>query len=223
MDQRGPRTLFMADLKFSCVHCGQHISCDEQWSGHPIQCPACQNSLVVPQLQAPPAEPVPAANPLVPQPPASGRPKLAAGATQVARPTAPGPAAGRRTVPRRANTGNPILKLAVVLLLLGVIVVVGFIYLPRLLNQAEDTGTSKTPGSANTSSGSGAGPLGEVNGAMDVSDALDGSAPSRPRPTAARPPAAAQPPAVAPPPAAYRPAPPPATNQAVKSYRRRLP
>ena len=45
----------MADMKFSCSHCGQDIECDELWSGHEIQCPTCQGQLVVPpKPDAPP-------------------------------------------------------------------------------------------------------------------------------------------------------------------------
>ena len=204
------RTTSMADLKFSCAHCGQRISCDEQWSGHQIQCPACKNGLIVPHLY-----PVPAAAPAAPspasQPPAASRPKLAAGATQVARSTAPAPAPRRQPVPRPPKTGNPILKFAMIAVVLAALGGAGYLYLPGLLNHVQDMGTPKTPAPANASSG-GSGPLGEVNGAMDVSDTLDGGAPSRPPPP---PRAAAKQPTAAKPPAS------PATNSAPNSARRR--
>jgi len=57
----------MADIKFACPHCNQHITCDALWGGHELQCPGCQNNLVVP---APPAEPE--ATSLVPAPPRGG-------------------------------------------------------------------------------------------------------------------------------------------------------
>ncbi len=80
----------MAEIKFSCPSCNQHIKCDELWVGHQIQCPACQNNLTVPQVQAAPA---PAPKPVVrtvahqphgsaaqgPPPPPSGQSKLALG------------------------------------------------------------------------------------------------------------------------------------------------
>jgi hypothetical protein len=47
----------MADLKFPCPRCGTTIECDELWSGHQLQCPACQGELTVPAK----AEPAPAA------------------------------------------------------------------------------------------------------------------------------------------------------------------
>ncbi|HWD19478.1 MAG TPA: hypothetical protein VHB20_09365 [Verrucomicrobiae bacterium] len=44
----------MAEFKFSCTSCGQHIQCDGQWSGRQISCPVCGASLVVPHLKTAP-------------------------------------------------------------------------------------------------------------------------------------------------------------------------
>jgi len=53
----------MAEFKFSCPQCGQHIQCDTGYVGAQINCPACQQSIVVPQAPhsaaAPPAMPAP--------------------------------------------------------------------------------------------------------------------------------------------------------------------
>ncbi len=53
----------MAEFKFSCPQCGQHIQCDTGYAGAQINCPSCQQSIVVPQAPhsaaAPPAMPVP--------------------------------------------------------------------------------------------------------------------------------------------------------------------
>jgi DNA-directed RNA polymerase subunit RPC12/RpoP len=38
----------MSELKFSCSHCGQHLQCDEQYSGRQISCPKCHGMTVVP-------------------------------------------------------------------------------------------------------------------------------------------------------------------------------
>ena len=68
--------------------------------------------------------------------------------------------------------------------LLAVVGGVVYIYLPALLTQAQELGASKTPATAagtTSTSGAEAGPMGEVNGAMDVSDALDGGSSSKPR------------------------------------------
>jgi hypothetical protein len=188
---------FMADMKFSCAHCGQHISCDELWSGHEIQCSACQNKLIVPPAQPPASVPGPALKPPVSQPPVSSSPKLSAGATQVARSTAPSAAPRRQPMPRPPKTGNPILKFAVITVVLAAVGGAGYLYLPGLVSQVQDMGTSKTAAPANAPAGGRGGPLGEVDGAMDVSDALDGGSPSRPPPAASRKPVAGQPPAPA--------------------------
>src|SRR6516165_4483426 len=64
----------MADIKICCPHCNQHITCDELWGGHELQCPGCQNNLVVP---APAGAAQAAGNPLVPTPPKGGAAKVA--------------------------------------------------------------------------------------------------------------------------------------------------
>lgn len=38
----------MSEFKFSCSHCGQHIKCDDQFSGRQIQCPACNVMIRIP-------------------------------------------------------------------------------------------------------------------------------------------------------------------------------
>jgi DNA-directed RNA polymerase subunit RPC12/RpoP len=177
----------MADIKFSCSQCGQHITCDEPWAGHQIQCPTCQNTITVPQAPSPPRAPVAAS--LVPQPPASRLPKLAAGATQVARSTQPGPSPQRRIPNRPPKTSNPALRYALIAVVLLAVGGAALVYLPGLLSQVQETGNTKTAAPASANSGGGVGPMGEVNGAMDVSDTLDGgsSAPAaRPAPRQTR-------------------------------------
>jgi len=53
----------MADFKFSCPQCGQHIQCDPGYAGAQINCPACQQPIVVPPAPrlaaAPSARPAP--------------------------------------------------------------------------------------------------------------------------------------------------------------------
>ena len=50
----------MAEFKFFCPQCGQHIQCDTSYSGRQINCPVCQQAIVVPQpLRAAGAQPVP--------------------------------------------------------------------------------------------------------------------------------------------------------------------
>jgi hypothetical protein len=202
------RRTHMADIRFSCAQCGQHISCDELWSGHQIQCPACQNSLMVPHIQPLSSATVSAPQPPAAQPPPPSRPKLAAGSTQVTRSNRPGPTAPKQRMVRPPKTENFLLKYTVIAVVLVVIGWTGYTYIPGLLTQVQEMGTSKTPAPTGTSTGSG-GLLGEVNDAMDVSDTLDGSTPSKPRAGAAKRPVVNQPSAT------------PATNSAAKSVNRR--
>src|ERR1700716_1142032 len=91
----------MAEIRFSCSQCGQHISGNEQWSGHQIQCPTCAPTLTVPQALPLPVAVAPVPKSLVPQPPMSRGAKLSAGATQVTRSTTPG------TIPLRQLAARP--------------------------------------------------------------------------------------------------------------------
>ena len=42
----------MADFKFSCPHCSQHIACDGSYGDLSIECPSCGVTMVVPRLSA---------------------------------------------------------------------------------------------------------------------------------------------------------------------------
>jgi hypothetical protein len=195
----------MAEIKFSCPQCGQHISGNEQWSGHQIQCPTCATTLTVPGDLPPPAAAAPVPKSLVPQPPVSHGPKLSAGATQVARSTAPGPAPLRQLAARPPRSKSPLLKYVVYAIVLVALGGAGYLYVPSLLSKIQDSANSKPTQAAPASNSGGGGPLGEVNGAMDVSDTLDGGSSSQPRRATARQPAATQTPAA------------PATNPAAGS------
>ena len=59
----------MSEFKFTCPQCGQHILCDTQWSGREINCPACQQALVVPSVGPPVPEVTPPTGPRTPQEP----------------------------------------------------------------------------------------------------------------------------------------------------------
>jgi hypothetical protein len=182
----------MAEIKFACPQCGQHISGNEHWSGHQIQCPTCAMTLTVPGAPPPPAAVAPAPKSLVPQPPASRGPTLSAGATQVARSTAPGSIPIRQLAERPPRSNSPLLKYAVYAVVLAGLGGAGYLYLPSLLNKIQDSSSSKPSQATPASSSGGSGPLGEVNGAMDISDTLDGGSTAQPRRAPARPPVAAQ-------------------------------
>jgi hypothetical protein len=182
----------MPEIKFACPKCGQHISGNENWSGHQIQCPTCATTLIVPGDAPPPAAVAPVPKSVVPQPPVSPGPKLSAGATQVARSTAPGSIPIRQLAERPPRSNSPLLKYAVYAIVLVALGGAGYLYLPSLLTKIQDKANSKPTQATPAPSSSGAGPLGEVNGAMDVSDTLDGGSSSPRRPAAAQPPVAAQ-------------------------------
>ena len=88
----------MAEFKFSCPRCGQHIQCDSGYSGTQINCPSCQQTIVVPQ--APHSAAAPAA-PLVPPVPPPAAPGLSTKQSTTA------PASGRRFAGAPGLTSAP--------------------------------------------------------------------------------------------------------------------
>jgi len=60
----------MNDFKCSCPHCGQHIQGDAQWRGRELQCPTCQQTLIVPPSQPAPmvTSPTPACSQVAARP-----------------------------------------------------------------------------------------------------------------------------------------------------------
>jgi len=182
----------MAEIRFSCPQCGQHISGNEQWSGRQIQCPACATTLTVPGAPPPPATAAPVPRSLVPQPPASQGAKLSAGATQVTRSAVPGPIPPRPLAARPPKRESALLKYAVYAVVLAALGWAGYTFVPSLVSKIQDSENSKPAQAAPTANRGGAGPLGEVNGAMDISETLDGGSSPSPRPAAVRQPGAAQ-------------------------------
>ncbi len=170
----------MADMKFSCPECGQHIAYGEAWVGRQIECPTCHSSILVPKSQA--AAPMAAV--ATEKPPSA---KLSAGVTQVARSTAHAPATVPTSSARPPRTGNPVLKFSVLVLVIAALGWVGYFYGLPLLSSASQQEPNATAPAAKSSNGGAAprGPLGEMNGAMDVSDTLDSGASARPHPVAA--------------------------------------
>ena len=177
----------MADMKFSCPQCGQHIGYNEAWVGHQIECPACHNSIIVPQIQRQPA-PSAAAVPVKEATKLAG-PKLAQGVTQVARSTAHAPAPVKKFVPKRPRGDNSLLKYSVMFVVIVVLAGVGYFYGLPLITGAVQTGpagNSSAGAKAPQTGGGVGGPMGDVSGAMDVSETLDGgSSAARRRPVAA--------------------------------------
>jgi hypothetical protein len=113
----GKTLTLMADIKFACPNCGQHITCDELWGGHQLDCPSCKNPLMVPAPAAPQAA-AEATGPraLVPKPPAAAEPRLGINAGHGSNQAANAP---QRTIPIRNLTPpppkkkNPVVKFSI--------------------------------------------------------------------------------------------------------------
>lgn len=101
----------MAEFKFSCPKCNQRILCDVTYSGMQINCPVCQQAIVVPQ--APPSADIPPPPvvarasyeaPPPPVPPSGSGPSLAT------RQSTATPATGRRFAGVPDASGEPLPK-----------------------------------------------------------------------------------------------------------------
>lgn len=131
----------MADIKFACPSCGQHITCDELWGGHQLDCPNCKSPLAVPAPAAPPPA-APAARSFAPKPPAAAEPRLAINTGHAAAQTAAN--APQRTIPIRNLAPPPPKKknrvvtysiYAMVLIALGVGVYFGYGWISQMQNK----------------------------------------------------------------------------------------
>ncbi len=154
----------MAEMKFSCPQCGQHIGYDQAWAGQQIECPPCHSTILVPQIQHPrAASPAPA---LAKEPAKPAGAKLATGVTQVARSTAHAPAAIKRAVPRPPRGDNPVLKYSVIGLVIAILVAVGYFYgLPLITGALQQEPAGNSPGNASSIvrvGGTMGGPMGDV-------------------------------------------------------------
>ncbi len=172
----------MPEIKFSCPQCGQHLSGNEQWSGHQIQCPACGTAVTVPGTPPPPAPVASAPHSPAPQRAVSHGARLAAGATQVARASTSGPMPRRQAPARPPRSDGALLKYGIYAIVLAGLAWAGYTFVPSWVSRVEDSVTSKPAQAGSGASRGVGGPLGDVNDAMDVSDALDGgfASPSRP-------------------------------------------
>jgi hypothetical protein len=159
----------MADLRITCPHCNQAITCDDQWAGQQLQCPLCQGAFTMPG--SPPAS-AGKHNPLVPKPPAGGGSKLSVGQAQV-------PAQAGRQIPiRNLSTApqkkdNPLVKI-----LVGVVIVaalgVGGYYGFGYVKGIQDKNNSKSRAELRNSDG------GEAGHALALNRVLDATEPGGP-------------------------------------------
>jgi len=99
----------MAEIKFACPHCQQHIQADQDYAGMQITCPACSGPMMVPGQRASAAAPSTVPAPLTVPEPAPGPVTLHRAATTTAPATAPRPVPGRTSpavnpaAPRRSG------------------------------------------------------------------------------------------------------------------------
>ena len=169
----------MADIKFACPHCNQHITCDELWGGHELQCPGCQNNLVVP---APAGAAEPAAKSLVPAPPKGGAAKVAINRPQ-AHGTGAGAAAPNKAIPIRnlaptvKKKQSPVVKIAIgaaVTVALGAGGYFGFMWVSDYQAKIK----AKSAEADKSADGGQVGHIAEVNAVMDATDPAPASADS---------------------------------------------
>jgi outer membrane lipoprotein-sorting protein len=116
----------MAEFKFSCPGCGQHIQCDVGYSGAQIACPSCRQTIIVPQ--APPSIAVPSATP--PPPPALGT-RQSTAAPAAGRRFAGAPGAQPPVKPKSGALRNVIIITASVVILAGLGAGVLFFGIPK--------------------------------------------------------------------------------------------
>ncbi|MGH7970608.1 MAG: hypothetical protein ACREIC_17925, partial [Limisphaerales bacterium] len=162
----------MADIKFACPHCQQHITCDALWGGHQLQCPSCQKELTVP---AAPAAPAPAPASLVPPPPRAAAPRVSlsqVGGQSVAQK----PAVPQRAIPIRnlaapaPKRANPIVKFATtgaVVVALGAGCYFGWIW---LRDRQEKANAQAKAEEARNSGESQVGHIANLNAVLDTTE-----------------------------------------------------
>ena len=180
----------MADIKFCCPHCNQHITCDELWGGHQLQCPSCQGTLTVPSKAPagpPPAPVATAAHPprpvahvtqpasaagLVPPPPPPSRPGLSIGAAKAQSAAE----SQQRVVPIRNLAAPPPKKSSAVLkilgsvgavLLIGAACVFGFLWVRQIQSKQNQQNAAQD---AKNSGESQVGHIANLNSVLDATE-----------------------------------------------------
>jgi hypothetical protein len=138
----------------------------------------------VPQLQRPLAAPPASISANEPAKPTGAR--LAPGITQVPRSTAHAPAPAKKFIPQHHGSGNSLLKYGVMAVVVAALAGAGYFYgLPLITGALNQEPTANQPSGAKSSQSGGTmgGPMGDVSGAMDVSETLDaGSSSTKTRP-----------------------------------------
>lgn len=149
----------MNEIKFSCPQCGQHIACDETYSGQQIACPNCQQALVVPQRAVSDAS--------APQ----AQSKLSIDRAQSSAPGAPPPRPvpvyqTYLTEPEKKGGAMKILGIVTTCLAFGVGAYFGF----RWVQQLQHKTTAKLDEAAKKSDGGEAGHIANIYKTLDMTD-----------------------------------------------------
>ena len=184
----------MADIKFACPHCSQHITCDSLWAGHQLECPSCKNPLMVPAPAAPAAAaaaappPPPPPSSLTPKVPAAVQPRLSLGKAQSphAAEAAASGAPAQKNIPIRNLAPPPpakgniflkILKVAGGIAVAGGVAYCGFILVHHMQEKAN---AERKADEARNSGESQAGHIANLNAVLDATEpGRYGSRPSR--------------------------------------------
>jgi hypothetical protein len=158
----------MSEIKFSCPICAQHISCDAQWAGMQIKCPACEKEILIP---VPPSAPATAPPP--PRPLKVGLTTAAAHpTTPVAPPPPPAPRAPFRPALATASddapsgTGRRIAIWAVVIVAAGGALYGAFTW----ASSAQKKFNVEREKNAAESDGGQLGHIAELNSVLDATD-----------------------------------------------------
>jgi hypothetical protein len=161
----------MAEFAFNCPSCSQKIKCTEEWSGHQIQCPACQQNIQVPAAPAPPAA---AANP--PEAKAGLRIGLAAHQKSAPAPVATfshGATPARHFSASQSDSGasksEKIKRIAMIAGGVAAVAVAGYFGYPAL----RDYQAKMNAGRQKAGEDSGGGSVGHIAELYDVLDATD--------------------------------------------------
>src|SRR2546422_444312 len=80
----------------------------------------------------------------------------------------------RQLAARSPGNKSPLLKYVMYAVVLAALGGAGYIFLPSLLGKIQDSANANPTQAQPASNGGGAGPIGEVNGAMDASERMEG-------------------------------------------------
>lgn len=175
---RPTHRFFMADIKFACPSCHQHITCDELWCGQEIACPICQAPLTVPPKPAP--KPVArttasahSGSSLVPKPPPGAGSKLSIGAQ--ANTEAPGAGLANRNIPIRnlapeaQKKKSPLVKILTGIVVVAVLGVGGYYGFQWLMAMQAKSNAARDREMANADGGQ-VGHISELNNFLDATE-----------------------------------------------------